>query len=127
MKYDTKLQATKEWLKEWNQYPQWIVEKMVGENYDYFQNITPRNDEDDSEYEEFFPMWGTLFEMSDSTDIYWLEENLDKIAECGVKIYSYDDGENQMYLLGIDGAGYDFYENHWVPLYEKRGLKWHKE
>lgn len=127
MKYDTKLQATKEWLKEWNQYPQWIVEKMVGENYEFFQNITPYKDDDDNEYEEFFPIWGTLFEMSDSTDIYWLEENLDEIAECGVKIYSYDDGDNQMYLLGIDGAGYDFYENHWVPLYEKRGLKWHKE
>ena len=23
----------------------------------------------------------------------------------------------------IDGAGYDFYEAHWIPLYNKRGLK----
>lgn len=24
-------------------------------------------------------------------------------------------------------SGYDFYEAHWIPLYEARGLKWHKE
>lgn len=28
--------------------------------------------------------------------------------------------------IGIDGAGYDFYEAHWIPLYEARGLHWHE-
>ena len=22
--------------------------------------------------------------------------------------------------------GYDFYENHWIPLYKARGLQWHE-
>lgn len=26
--------------------------------------------------------------------------------------------------LGINGAGYDFYESHWAPLYDAMGLKW---
>ena len=26
----------------------------------------------------------------------------------------------------IDGAGYDFYESHWIPLYKARGLQWHE-
>lgn len=26
---------------------------------------------------------------------------------------------------GIDGAGYNFYEAHWLPLYNARGLQWH--
>ena len=30
------------------------------------------------------------------------------------------------YFFGIDGGGYDFYEGHWIPLYKKRGLQWHK-
>lgn len=29
-------------------------------------------------------------------------------------------------LLGINGAGYDFYESHWVPLYLALGYQWHK-
>ena len=31
------------------------------------------------------------------------------------------------YFFGIDGAGYSFYEEHWIPLYKARGLQWHKE
>ena len=31
------------------------------------------------------------------------------------------------YFFGIDGAGYDFYEAHWTPLYKARGLHWHDE
>ena len=27
----------------------------------------------------------------------------------------------------MDGCGYDFYLEHWVPLYKARGLKWHDE
>ena len=30
------------------------------------------------------------------------------------------------YFFGIDGAGYSFYEEHWIPLYKARGLQWHK-
>lgn len=29
--------------------------------------------------------------------------------------------------IGIDGAGYDFYESHWIPLYTVRGLEYHSE
>lgn len=35
--------------------------------------------------------------------------------------------EDYGYLIGIDGAGYDFYKAHWLPLYKARGLHWHKE
>lgn len=39
-------------------------------------------------------------------------------------IYSH---EEFGYFFGIDGCGYDFYEAHWLPLYNKRGLQWHDE
>jgi len=29
-------------------------------------------------------------------------------------------------VLGVNGAGYDFYESHWRRLYEELGYSWHK-
>ena len=75
---------------------------------------------------ERLPMWGTLWQFGDSADDYWLEE-LDGIrimSQCGFRIYEH---EEFGYFFGIDGAGYDFYEAHWIPLYKARGLKWHDE
>ena len=76
-----------------------------------------------TEYDNL-PMWGTMWSFGDSCDDWWLEEEdgIRQMAECGFRIYnSYEFG----YFFGIDGAGYDFYESHWIPLYKKRGLKWH--
>ena len=70
------------------------------------------------------PMWGWLWNFGDSADDYWLEE-LDGIrlmSQCGFRIYEH---EEFGYFFGIDGAGYDFYESHWMPLYRARGLQWH--
>ena len=44
------------------------------------------------------------------------------MANCGFRIY---ESEDYGYIFGIDGAGYDFYEAHWIPLYKAIGLKWH--
>lgn len=77
--------------------------------------------EDDS----YFPMWGTMWQFGDSCDDWWLEqEGLQIMADCGFRVY--ESGEFG-YFFGIDGAGYDFYEQHWIPLYKARGLQWHEE
>lgn len=83
---------------------------------------------DDMEKDDYsvLPMWGTLWSFGCSTDDYWLSD-LDGIrlmSECGFRIYEH---EEWGYFFGIDGAGYDFYEAHWVPLYKARGLQWHDE
>lgn len=81
---------------------------------------------DDLEVERYdgLPMWGTLWSFGDSADDWWLEEgDGDQVmSDCGFRIYSH---EEFGFFFGIDGAGYDFYEAHWLPLYEKRGLQWH--
>lgn len=82
------------------------------------------SDEFEVEKDGGLPMWGTLWSFSDSCDNWWLEENLQAMADCGFRIYESDDYK---YIFGIDGAGYDFYESHWIPLYKVRGLHWHKE
>ena len=70
------------------------------------------------------PMWGTMWQFSDSCDQWWLENHLQEMADCGFRIYEQEDFE---YVFGIDGCGYDFYESHWIPLYEKRGFHWDDE
>lgn len=83
-------------------------------------------EEDNFEVEKdgYLPMWGTLWAFSDSCDNWWIGENLQTMADCGFRIYESEDYE---YIFGIDGAGYDFYESHWIPLYKARGLQWHYE
>lgn len=78
----------------------------------------------DVERDDSLPMWGTMWSFGDSADDWWLEEG-DGIAimsRCGFRIYV---SEEFGYFFGIDGAGYDFYEAHWCPLYLARGLQWH--
>lgn len=84
--------------------------------------------EDDFEVERYtwLPMWGWLWSFGDSADDYWMEEmdGIKKMSECGFRIYEH---EEWGYFFGIDGCGYSFYEEHWIPAYKARGLKWHDE
>jgi hypothetical protein len=75
-----------------------------------------------------FPMWGIMWSFSDPVDVEWangeyLGPHLQEIADCGFRIYQSDDFG---ILIGIDGAGYDFYSTHFIPLYKARGLCWHE-
>ena len=78
------------------------------------------------ERDDYFPMWGTMWSFGDSCDDWWLEEGdgIRIMSECGFRIYEH---EEFGYFFGIDGCGYDFYEAHWLPLYNARGLQWHDE
>lgn len=80
-------------------------------------------DMDVSHGDGYLPMWGTMWAFGDSIDNDWLENHLQEMADCGFRIYEQED---YGYIFGIDGAGYDFYEQHWIPLYKARGLKWHE-
>lgn len=59
------------------------------------------------------PMWGTLWRVCCCFLESYILENLEEVAKAGFQIYQTED---DLYL-GIDGAGYDFYEVHWTPLY----------
>ena len=76
--------------------------------------------------DDYLPIWGTLWAFGCQFDNYWLENSggLQAMADCGFRIY---EQENYGYIFGIDGAGYDFYEAHWIPLYKARGLQWHDQ
>ena len=71
-------------------------------------------------------MWGTMWSFNSIFDKEWIEKerNQKAMANCGFRIYHH---EEWGYFFGIDGAGYDFYEAHWIPLYKARGLQWHNK
>ena len=77
------------------------------------------------EHDDFYPMWNTMWTFEDTCDETWARDNLGLMAQCGFRIYEYQ--ETGTLYIGIDGAGYDFYEAHWNKLYKARGLKWHTE
>lgn len=97
-----------------------IVVKM----FDTDENVLVDKRNVEEECREYFPMWGTMFQPKERIDEDWIEENLQKVADCGFRIYEHDD---YGIFLGINGCGYDFYEEHWIPLYKARGLRWHDE
>lgn len=70
------------------------------------------------------PMWGTMWSFGDAVDDWWLEEDdgIRAMSDCGFRIFHH---EEFGYFWGIDGAGYNFHEEHFEPLYKARGLKWH--
>lgn len=83
-------------------------------------------DRDDCEIEEkyrdgYLPMWGWMWTLDSCTE-HWIRHNLEKTADMGFRIYEDEDGD---IYIGIDGAGYDFYAAHWMPLYDAMGLQWH--
>lgn len=86
--------------------------------------ITKKQDDFEVERDSFLPMWWTMWMFGDTCDDYWLkdEENRQIMADCGFRIYEIEEG----FIFGIDGAGYDFYDAHWIPLYKARGLQWHE-
>ena len=83
-------------------------------------------DDFEVERDTYFPMWGTMWSFSEAADEYWLTEmdGIKLMSDCGFRVYESD---SFGYFFGIDGAGYDFYDEHWIPLYKARGLKWHDQ
>lgn len=69
-----------------------------------------------------FAMWGTMW-APEKWDQDWIRDHADEVAGLGFLVY---DEEECGILLGIDGAGFDFYEAFWLPLYRLRGLQWHE-
>jgi hypothetical protein len=80
-------------------------------------------------------MWGTMFLVNDPVDkrriqalLQPVEDEEDElygtqeVGDTGISAFDID-GE---LVLGINGAGYDFYEHHWIPLYEALGYAWHE-
>ena len=88
------------------------------------KTVSVKTDEFEVEYDDVLPMWGTMWSFGDCCDDHWLEDEggIEVMSSHGIRVFEHDEWG---YFFGIDGAGYDFYESHWIPLYRARGLHWH--
>ena len=80
-------------------------------------------------------MWGTMFLVNDPVDKERIQSLLHPVTDEEDELYGYEEvGETGIFafaiddelVLGIHGAGYNFFEHHWIPLYEALGYGWHE-
>jgi len=82
-------------------------------------------DEDEIDEDEIEAIATEVYEAwteSGDEDAALVMAGWDDVGSTGIVAREFD-GE---LLLGINGAGYDFYESHWHRLYEELGYSWHK-
>ena len=102
------------------------VYEITVDSNEQFSVVECEIEDFDVRHDDILPMWGYMWAFDNIWDEEWVsnEDGIEKMSEAGFRIYYNDEFG---YFFGIDGAGYDFYEAHWVPLYKQRGLKWHTE
>lgn len=133
MIYNTKDEAVHALIDSFNRIPSWFITDNMNLNYEnwtIYEQIEEWDDEkqdytvDYTDYGEF-PMWGWVWDPSTWIPYEWMNEHRHELMDIGFTIIEneYED----FWCLGINGAGYDFYEAHWTPLYDLYGFKWHKE
>lgn len=73
---------------------------------------------------DFLPQAG-VWTFSNTLDEEWAtsEKGLQAMADCGFCVFESDE---LGIFFGIDGGGYCFLNEHFIPLYKERGLLWHK-
>ena len=110
-------QAVNKWLKDFSSIPTMLVQRAYADDPDSLILLT-------SEYPDLgWPSgWGWMYSPDDACDERWIESNIDKVERCGFLVYQSEEFD---ILLGICGCGYDFIQEHWLPLYKIRGMNWH--
>lgn len=100
-----------EWVENHFQHvPMWLIEEHRGfeDGELWWGNV-----------DEMVPMWGTAFLFDDNNMMVdFMTDMEESVNGMGFSIL-YDARYNDRPIaLGIDGAGYDFYDAHWNKLYE---------
>lgn len=120
-------EATEQWVNGFNAFPREMIEElMTSSPYDWKEKTDlSKNDRGDRLIGEL-PRWAMLWSFGSTLDDVWLEDfdGVSKMSKCGFVIF---ESEKYGYFFGIDGGGYNFYTEHWIPLYKERGLHWHEE
>jgi hypothetical protein len=112
-------EAVQRWLNEFSLIPTELVKRAYKDNPEDLELLS-------SEYPvHYFPCaHGWMYHPDFSLDEEWIRENIEKVETCGFLVFETDETG---ILLGVDGGGYSFVDEHWHPLYLVRELKWHDE
>ena len=63
-----------------------------------------------------YPMWSTIFEAKDNFLSEKIMNDIDGLYDLGIGVIGPTD--DTLACLFIAGAGYDFYNAHWIPLFK---------
>lgn len=120
-KCKTVKEAAELWFSMFDCFPTSMLERLhkCGER---FVEVTATG----KKYSFDFPMWDCMWQFGEQLDKDWLETQggLATMLRLGFSVYW---SPEWGYFFGIEGGGYDFYTEHWIPLYLERGLHWHEE
>lgn len=128
--YKTVEDCTHFWINDWWSMLDSSLITELGDWYEHwdFRGIDRSDDESEDDgwgdglaYLDV-PMWNTWFQPDERLDLEFIEAHQKEVAELGFTLIYHDD---ELWGLGVDGAGYDFYDAHWIPLYKLRGFEWH--
>ena len=105
-------------LREYNEENDTILTESDYHNDDDFVEYVTNLDEFDTwKYErEHYPMWNAVWNCSD----FYIDSqycDVDKLYDLGIGVIDHESG----YYLFIAGAGYSFYDAHWIPLFKMLG------
>jgi hypothetical protein len=110
--------AVKLWSeRDFSNIPTELIKKAFKDNFEELELLSSKYPELD-----YPACWGWMFHPECSFDEEWIRKHISEVEECGFLVY---DSDETGILLGVDGCGYNFYDEHWKPLYKIRGLSWH--
>lgn len=86
------------------------------------------------------PMWGTMWLVNDYVGTKLSRHAVTMSADCGDDYDEEMEGERwikgtaaylyrieNQWVVGVNGAGWNFYEGVWDVIYDLLGLEWHKQ
>jgi hypothetical protein len=115
-------EAIKRFAKDFSSIPTNLVKKAFQDDPENLECLNSIEYLEENPLEYFPAMWGWMFRCNDWTDEQWIRTHITEVESCGFVIY---DSDETGILLGVNGAGYDFYDSHWKSLYIARQLNWH--
>lgn len=134
--YKTVEDCTRLWVSEFNAIPTMMISELMNVDPDSWSEVT----EPSSGAVVFVAgNVGTVETVRDGEALvhlanglsFWVPKGkcevdyydaVEVLSRCGFRVFYH---EEYGYFFGIDGAGYSFYDEHWIPMYLDRGLRWH--
>lgn len=128
----TEMDAVKRFVNEFDSFPAGLMRYKFSdrwyENWTFEGNMDYEDTDDENEVGTYGlthePIWNTWFVPAYGFEAGWIEEHKEKVADCGFTLI-FDADDHSLFALGVDSAGYSFTDEHWLPLYRARGLRWH--
>lgn len=103
------------WVNQWNEIPTPAVTRVArAAGYEVLAGEPGDG--------PWLTMWGDMWTFKNHLDATWARKNPGAFAAAGLVLF---DVQEIGLVFGIDAAGYEFLDDHFVPLYIERGHPWH--